>query len=344
MTSVNNNPFDGKHVCFEINSIAGAEVKKHLKIDEFPPDAIVNKHGKKLIYCVVCKPVPKSTNLYNVVWNYTGLQPMNMSGDWICTGMLLDETIKIMERHETARLQTGKSNKDNDGDDTDDVDDDDDIDIQKFFHECDALDEGDPLDSDVEMEDNQEEEYNMDNTDPKIRPNKSFLSTRIIGSAKDVEEIDGITWEPDGDLGEPPEKSNLGTSTLKEKYLHMFDTPLRSMLAFLPLRIWIHICNESNRYAHQVMKETKKPKIAGYRWKEDISLQEFMQFIGILIMMTTDPLPGRSYTYMWHHPDKYPYIRCMKLYRFKQIQAAWHCTYNKHEENSKDALVKVRPL
>ena len=144
MTSVNNNPFDGKHVCFEINSIAGAEVKKHLNIDEFPPDAIVNKHGKKLLYGVVCKPVPKSTNLYNVVWNYTGLQPMNMAGDWICTGMLLHKTIKIMDSHQTAKIKAGKSNEDKDGDaDADeedggnedgDVDEDEDADVPPHTH------------------------------------------------------------------------------------------------------------------------------------------------------------------------------------------------------------------
>ena len=92
------------------------------------------------------------------------------------------------------------------------------------------------------------------------------------------------------------------------------------------------------------MKASNTNKISGYVWRYDVTLQELMTFMGIMILSTLDPTPGRDIQYIFQHPSKYPYTKKMKFYRFRQIKSSLHCSNNEVEKKSQDYLFKVRPL
>ena len=50
------------------------------------------------------------------------------------------------------------------------------------------------------------------------------------------------------------------------------------------------------------LKETNC--ICGYKWERNFSLQEFMTFVGIIILCTLDPTPGRELSYLFKNPWK----------------------------------------
>jgi hypothetical protein len=126
-----------------------------------------------------------------------------------------------------------------------------------------------------------------------------------------------------------------------------FDTPCSSFFSFLPVAMWEKIIYECNTYAHEKMRKSHKRHIAGYFWRQDISLQEMMQFMGLLIQMTLQPIPGREFRYYWLEPTMFPWVKCMAVHRFKQIRSALHFNRSivgSNGEKSLDPLEKVRPI
>jgi len=91
------------------------------------------------------------------------------------------------------------------------------------------------------------------------------------------------------------------------------------------------------------MRKTRKRYIAGIYWRQDISLQEILQFMGLLIQMTIQPIPGRDYRYYWSESKIFPWVECMPVSRFKQIRSALHFSTSTGEKSS-DPLDKVRPI
>ena len=159
------------------------------------------------------------------------------------------------------------------------------------------------------------------------------------------ETIEGITWEQNEELPEPSEKSHFGPSQLKEDYSHHFDTILDSFMAFLPHTIWEFILAQSNLYSKQVHEESGDNNICGAPWRHDITLDEFMAFMGIHLLMCLHPIPGRDIEYYFQHPEKYEFVKAIESFRrFQQIRSVLHCNDNRYEGDSKDELYKVRPL
>ena len=128
--------------------------------------------------------------------------------------------------------------------------------------------------------------------------------------------MDGLLWEKDGEVGDTVGKSNFEKTNMKEEHGHRFATPLDSFLVFLPVSIWEKMVFESNRKAHQQMDKSGKNEISGSKWVHDICLQELMTFIGILILMVLDPVPGRCQMDQRKNPQKYPYVEHMTQKRF----------------------------
>ena len=120
-------------------------------------------------------------------------------------------------------------------------------------------------------------------------------------------------WESEVDMPRPAERCEPRKSKLKEQHKHLFATPMQSMLAFLPLKIFRTMVYHSNRYAHQKMRLENTKNISGARWREDITIDEMMQFFGILISMTIKPTPGQPYEDCWQQPLEHPYTRMMHL-------------------------------
>ena len=119
-----------------------------------------------------------------------------------------------------------------------------------------------------------------------------------------------------------------------------FDTPCSSFFSFLPVAMWEKITYESNTYAHEKIRTSKKRHVAGYYWRQDISLQEMMQFMGLLLQMTLQPIPGKDFRYYWSERTMFPWIECMPIHRFKQIRSVLHFNTSNRENKSTDPLHK----
>jgi len=161
-----------------------------------------------------------------------------------------------------------------------------------------------------------------------------------------VDDIVGLEWVPNLTL--PPKAGKMlpTPSSIKAEYIESkFDTPVSSFLAFLPTRMWEKICYESNTHAHQKMQQSQRRTICGNYWRKDIDVQEMMQFVGLLIQMTLQPLPGRDYRYYWSENKTFSWVDCMSITRFKQIRSCLH--FNRElspGEKSSDPLQKIRPV
>ena len=166
------------------------------------------------------------------------------------------------------------------------------------------------------------------------------------GCTENVDDIVGLLWEPDKTLGPKLGKMLPAPSTIKPEYMEgKFDTPVSSFFSFLPTRMWEKVCYESNTHAHEIMHQSGKRYISGHYWRQDIVIDEMMQFIGLLIQMTLQPLPGRTYTYYWSKPKLFTWVDCMPLSRFKQIRGCLHFnTSLGPNEKSSDPLQKIRPI
>jgi hypothetical protein len=115
-------------------------------------------------------------------------------------------------------------------------------------------------------------------------------------------------------------------------------------MAFLPLSIWKKFVEETNCKATHEIELKKTDHISRYKWERNVSLQEFMTFVGIIVLCTLDLTPGRELSHLFENPEKYSYTENMKYSCFKQIKLCLHCNNNKEEEGSNDYLFKVRTL
>lgn len=144
-----------------------------------------------------------------------------------------------------------------------------------------------------------------------------------------------------GTLLPPPDRSKRRPSHVIPSRTGSFATPLSSLLAFIPLRIFNSIAAYSNLYAHNVLETSGSVNISGKRWEGDISINEMMTFFGILIKMVLRPTPGQSYPYCWNDVQWHPYTLRMRLRRFQQIRSVLHFNDNSRINGSRDAVFKV---
>jgi hypothetical protein len=161
-------------------------------------------------------------------------------------------------------------------------------------------------------------------------------STTLLTDEIDVIE-DGLRWKLGGTVDGPQNVSKNERSRLKVGAARYFTTPWNSFMAFIPLDFWKLWVYETNRYGFQ--KESLKGSF------RPISTPEFINFFGILLAMTLQPMPGRRYTRAWDEPNIHPYTQKMNKYRFTQIRSLLHMVNNNDASSAKkDSLYKVRPL
>ena len=165
---------------------------------------------------------------------------------------------------------------------------------------------------------------------------------------KKVEDVNGLEWRTDLLLDYPKTLSNLPKTRLKEEHKHNFNrNPLNAFLAFLPISFWENHRKETNKYALLYMKAKntlKSFKIHGYKFRE-VTIQELMIFYGILIQMTTRPMPGRPYTDCWKFKKEwFPSCNKMGVRRFKVIRTILHWNDNEVPNLMRDSAYKIRPI
>jgi beta-lactamase regulating signal transducer with metallopeptidase domain len=126
----------------------------------------------------------------------------------------------------------------------------------------------------------------------------------------------------------PPDLSHKMETHLDPKYTAWFKSPIASLLSFIPLKLFTAFAVYSNMYAHTVMDSAGNNLISGARWTHDITLQEMMAFLGILLKMVLRPMTGKSYTKCWSDKRWHPYTSAMELRRFQQIRSVLHFNDN----------------
>lgn len=161
-------------------------------------------------------------------------------------------------------------------------------------------------------------------------------------NAHDVAASD-FRWSS-GILQPPPDRSRRLNSHVTPKLTAHFETPIQSLLAFIPLRIFNSIAFFSNLYANDAIGKSESRTISGAKWDKDITINEIMKFFGILIKMVLRPTPGQPYPFCWNDPSWHPYTQYMKLRRFQQIRTVLHFNDNGAMEGSDDAVFKVSSI
>jgi hypothetical protein len=109
----------------------------------------------------------------------------------------------------------------------------------------------------------------------------------------DPEIMRNVTWMYDEDI-EPPadmykhEDDSLPHDELKlkEEFAHMFDKPLTSFLAMMPLDFWKNVLIHTNATAGVMVASHRKKLLAGRKWSGPFLLDELMNFVGLLVIMS----------------------------------------------------------
>ena len=289
--------------------------------------------GLYLFGTVTQKDKAKGSNSYTIEWENTNLGLTKMDTNIIFEGITLAQSLARKEKHQAQKeAMPLKSSV-----------------VAALTQVTDDHETGYHLASDTEDEDFDEDE-DADNETDSLSNFESLLEDFDI-AAMFSDEIssykqDGLNWRLNGKLPAPINLSTKRETHLKEATKVKFTTQISSFLAFVPIEFWILYTFRTNSYAlWRFTKEKKEGKRRHQRQWKDITLDEFMAFFGILIMMTVRPMPGRRYTDCWDEPAWHPYTSQMDKVRFTEIRSVLHMSEKgTAEENSKDALYKVRPL
>jgi hypothetical protein len=78
-----------------------------------------------------------------------------------------------------------------------------------------------------------------------------------------VDEITGLDWKTGTTIGPKDFKSLPKATTIMPQFnSKYFDTPCSSFFSFLPVAMWEKITYESNTYAHEKIRTSKKRRVA----------------------------------------------------------------------------------
>jgi hypothetical protein len=106
------------------------------------------------------------------------------------------------------------------------------------------------------------------------------------------ESIENVTWAFDEELEVPDDLYKHEDGSLPHEelrlhpdYAHLFDKPLTSFLAMLPLDFWQNVLIQTNTTAQEMVDKSQKHLLAGRKWSGPFSLDELMAFLGCLVIM-----------------------------------------------------------
>ncbi len=144
--------------------------------------------------------------------------------------------------------------------------------IAKALFQVHEGEDGDPLDSESSGEESDGGLDDDDNEHGEVLKAKTKHPEHggyIVDVASDEEEDTRFQWRTDQTMPPPRDKSNRGASTIKPESIGVFRTPLSSLLAFVPLKLFKSMVYFSNVYAADSMKKQGRPSIAGSHWMGD---------------------------------------------------------------------------
>jgi hypothetical protein len=157
-----------------------------------------------------------------------------------------------------------------------------------------------------------------------------------------------LDWVEEGTLPEPKDKTKDTPGCLRRGCENNFRSPVVSFMSTLPLIFWKVSFGESTSFAHHEMRKARakgltENKMCGTKWKQDITLGEFMVFFGILLQMCLFLLPWNLYVLYWAYGAvMYPFINKIPLRCFQQIRSVLHFNDNQTMPVNDDDLQKIR--
>lgn len=328
-----------KAVAFDVDdNLHGTQLYEHFGGDEKAKQYLNTRNGQRLLLGTIIRPSKKkrgnqktSTTLhYDIQWEESDLGDTSVDVTLVIDAMALHQTIfsaKRSQRSSTRKLRNNDPFS---------------PELRNLLFSVDDNEKGKPESSDEDdIDEEEEEEENF-----LFRPNSrqdSLNHCKSVPDDDDKEEFGAASdfcWST-GTLLPPPDRSTRSPSHVKPALTGNFTTPIQSLLAFIPLKIFNSIATFSNNYAHQVIERSENGHVCGRKWESDITINEIMKFFGILMKMVLRPTPLQSYPYCWNDPLWHPYTIYMPLRRFQQIRSVLHFNDNSNIEASNDAAFKV---
>ena len=337
-----------KTVCFNVDVGYGKKLVELIgereDDEDWIDDASVKVEGKRFLFGTIVRlssQKKNSLNSYDVQWESSGVGEVSIDLPVLISAIeTADQVTKLVNSKISKRNKSlykpshlfGSS-------------------VARALMLIEEGEDGDPLGSD---EDSDEEDGSISNIFTDLRNHDEIfgLAPEYLDEGNDAlttNEEDNcgnirFQWSSNVHLNAPGEKSNYGDTKVKAQHIRCFASPLSSLMAFVPMKIFKAMVYFSNIYAHGVMENNNTNTISGALWTNDVTLKEMMTFWGILIHMCLRPTPGQTYVSCWSNYSWHPYTRNMPLRRFQQIRSVLHLNDNSKMEGSSDQLFKVRLL
>jgi hypothetical protein len=349
-----------RSVAFDLDDDGyGSQLVQHFGGLEVLSKSITWINIRRILFGTIINLLPHKkgvkTVLYEVEWEDSTLQSTPIELPALNEARILADELEEMRTATTRRLkQTGGETGNKNPFSTE---------MLKMLTVVEDEEDGIPLDSDAEADDDDENDDEGIQI-PSARVQEDGLTDALLAHpflvknnnsenlyVEDMPESNDdddirFFWSTRGTLAPPADLADLPETHVKEEHVSKFSTPLKSFLAFVPVRMFYAITLFSNDYAHHLLSDdTNENKLIGGRtWKHDIKMNEMMKFFGILFQMTLRPTPGLSFPECWKDAAWHPYTKFMTLWRFKQIRTVLHFNSNTNFAESRDAVHKVRPL
>ena len=147
---------------------------------------------------------------------------------------------------------------------------------------------GDPYDSDNELlELEEDEDYS------RIQQSLADLALYLEDVDDEAPTDTNYKWLPSGNILAPPNVSTKrGGGKLKPGCEKLFETPIMSMLAFLPIQLWKALALFSTIYKNILHETNGNNMICGAKWEGDCTLADIMVTFGQLFKQCLRPTPG----------------------------------------------------
>ena len=204
-------------------------------------------------------------------------------------------------------------------------------------------------------EDSEEEELCMGpyrlplirNSNNRSIPEEGILIEEETASGEKIACGEGLNWEFGKRLQPSNNVYNGGDTHFKAEYENSphFESPINSLLSFIPMEYWKKMLSETNVYA-QKLADDNNGFISGRPWTRKFSLNEIMKFHGLLMLMTIVPYPGRKYEYYWETTDTrfHKVTRELAIKRFVQLRRVLRLYNEQEKKKSRRTMLKILTL
>ena len=345
-----------KELAFHLDSFCAKAIAKYIKFDtkktlyQFPEEVIVTVNVNKFIsQCFVSS---RHGTFYQVDWRYScqGLFSFHLHEDLVHEGISCYEQIQLLNRKMSDETFDDDSSVNSVISSNNKPEDSTNYEVQ---NSTDDIDEGtdlveEKMTSDSDESSEEEEDNNVVEAEDKVYSRIQLYGKLFMKEQRpEQEQISGLLWESNIEL-EEPNLMKTKKSKLKSEFKNYFDTPIDSLIAFLPYSFWQNHLKATNQMADEFFKKKEidgdsSHFMNGLKFKT-IRIEELFQFYAIMIQAVVKPTPGTENIECWRYPDYFSACKGMSVNRFRQIRKCLHWIENDKTSRLQDTCYKVRPI